>query len=114
MVAFLSNTQGLFELANMFSSSSKNADGNNDVDRMGMEMGDRCFGELLQDTSVVEAKLSSRGSTSVTSMYQTLFCMSKLSSRGSVVLDSDGDSVAPCPLRRLATPEWLSLPPEGD
>ncbi|GJX22784.1 hypothetical protein Tco_0227229 [Tanacetum coccineum] len=48
MVAFLSNTQGLFELANMFSSSSKNADGNNDVDRMGMEMGDRCFGELGQ------------------------------------------------------------------
>ncbi|GKC76639.1 hypothetical protein Tco_1127413, partial [Tanacetum coccineum] len=65
----------------------------------------------LQDTSVVEAKLSSRGSTSVASMYQTLSCMSKLSSRGSVrqCTSSDGDNAAPCLLRRLATPDWLTL-----
>ncbi|GKD05642.1 hypothetical protein Tco_1180616 [Tanacetum coccineum] len=80
-------------------------------------------GVRLQDTSVVEAKLSSRGSTSVASMYQALSCMSKLSSRGSVpdVCDirtsyvsrqctsSDGDSAAPCLLSRLATPDWLTL-----
>ncbi|GJU50769.1 hypothetical protein Tco_1220324, partial [Tanacetum coccineum] len=49
----------------------------------------------LQDTSIIDivgAKLSSRGSTSVAGMYQTLSCMFKLSSRGSV---------------GLATPDWL-------
>ncbi|GJY05369.1 tyrosine-protein kinase, non-receptor Jak2 [Tanacetum coccineum] len=62
----------------------------------------------LQDTSVVEAKLSSRGSTSVASMYQTLSCMSKLSSRGSVrqCTSSDGDSAA----LGLAILDWLILP----
>ncbi|GKA14233.1 hypothetical protein Tco_0693879 [Tanacetum coccineum] len=72
---------------------------------------------------MAEAKLSSRGSTSVASMYQTLSCMFGLSSRVSVpdVCDihtsyvnrqctsSDGDSAAPCFLRRLATSNWLAL-----
>ncbi|GJR60431.1 hypothetical protein Tco_1502593 [Tanacetum coccineum] len=43
-------------------------------------------GVRLQDTSIVEAKLSSRGNTSVASMYQTLSCMSRLSSRGSMCI----------------------------
>ncbi|GKD95536.1 reverse transcriptase domain-containing protein [Tanacetum coccineum] len=55
--------------------------------------------ERLQDTSVVEAKLSSRGSTSVASMYKTLSCMSGLSSRVSVRLAGS------CILRGLATPD---------
>ncbi|GJT00499.1 hypothetical protein Tco_0821668 [Tanacetum coccineum] len=74
----------------------------------------------LQDKSIMGAKLSSRGSTSVAGMYQTLSYMSKLSSRGNVCdirtsfishqyTSSDRDSVAPCLLRGLATPDWLLL-----
>ncbi|GKD87513.1 hypothetical protein Tco_1358667, partial [Tanacetum coccineum] len=59
----------------------------------------------LQDTSIVEAKLSSRGSTSVASMYQALSYVSKLSSKGSArqCTNSDGDNAAPCLLKGLAT-----------
>ncbi|GJU52846.1 hypothetical protein Tco_1226560 [Tanacetum coccineum] len=56
----------------------------------------------LQDTSIVKAKLSSRGSTSVASMYQTLSYVPKLSSRVSadwLLFASEGTS--------------YSLPPEG-
>ncbi|GJZ99240.1 hypothetical protein Tco_1075867 [Tanacetum coccineum] len=70
----------------------------------------------LQDTSIVEAKLSSRGSTSVANMHQTLSCMSTLSSGGSVrlrysyiVRQSLMYSAAPCLLRRLAILDWLDL-----
>ncbi|GKB02394.1 casein kinase 1-like protein HD16 [Tanacetum coccineum] len=65
----------------------------------------------LQDTSIVEAKLSSRGSTSVAIMYQTLSCMSRLSSRGSVrqCTSSDGDNAASCLPRGLAVLDWLVL-----
>ncbi|GJU06532.1 hypothetical protein Tco_1122962 [Tanacetum coccineum] len=64
-----------------------------------------CLPSLLQDTSIVKAKLSSRGSTSVASMYQTLSYLSKLSSRGSArqYTNSDGDNVAACLLKGLAT-----------
>ncbi|GJU67851.1 hypothetical protein Tco_1254110 [Tanacetum coccineum] len=63
----------------------------------------------LQDTSIVEAKLSSRGSTPIASMYQTLSYASELSSKGNArqCTNSDGDNVAPCLLRRLATPYLL-------
>ncbi|GJW50487.1 hypothetical protein Tco_0091838 [Tanacetum coccineum] len=66
---------------------------------------------LLQDKSIVGAKLSSRGSTSIVGMYQTLSYVSKLSSRGIVrqCTSSDGDSAAPCLMRRLVTPDWLLL-----
>nr|GEX75484.1 hypothetical protein [Tanacetum cinerariifolium] len=66
-------------------------------------------GVRLQGTSIVEAKLSSRGSTSVASMYQTLSYVSKLSSRGSArqCTNFDRDNVAPCLLKRLATPYLL-------
>ncbi|GJW50486.1 hypothetical protein Tco_0091837 [Tanacetum coccineum] len=52
------------------------------------------------------AKLSSRRSTSVAGIYQTLSYVSKLSSRGSVrqCTSYNGDSVDPCLLRRLAAP----------
>ncbi|GJW43352.1 hypothetical protein Tco_0072151 [Tanacetum coccineum] len=58
---------------------------------------------------MVEAKLSSRGSTSVASMRQALSCMSRLSSRGSVrqCTSSDGDNAAPCLPRGLAVLDWL-------
>ncbi|GKC56307.1 hypothetical protein Tco_1083905, partial [Tanacetum coccineum] len=54
-------------------------------------------------------KLSSKGSTSVASMYQTLSYVSKLSFRGSArqCTNSDGDNVAPCILKGLATPYLL-------
>ncbi|GKA89797.1 hypothetical protein Tco_0811609 [Tanacetum coccineum] len=57
----------------------------------------------------MEAKLSSRGSTSVASMYQTFSYVSKLSSRGGArqYTNSDGDNVALCLLRRLAAPYLL-------
>ncbi|GKB75354.1 hypothetical protein Tco_0942249, partial [Tanacetum coccineum] len=63
----------------------------------------------MLDASIVEAKLSSRGSTLVASMYQALSYVSKLSSRGSArqCTNSDGDNAAPCLLKGLATPYLL-------
>ncbi|GKD54872.1 hypothetical protein Tco_1288259 [Tanacetum coccineum] len=54
----------------------------------------------------MEAKLSSKGNTSIASMYQTLSYVSKLSSKGSCT-SSDGDNAAHCLLRRLAAPYLL-------
>ncbi|GJW58636.1 hypothetical protein Tco_0105367, partial [Tanacetum coccineum] len=54
-------------------------------------------------------KLSSRGNTSVASMYQTLSYVPKLSFRDSArqYTNSDGDNAAPCLLKGLATPYLL-------
>ncbi|GJZ48503.1 hypothetical protein Tco_0602335 [Tanacetum coccineum] len=109
------------------------------------------IGRLLQDTSIVEAKLSSRGSTSVAACIRLcLVCPScllgaackslaciRLCPRGQSCLhapstgcgpdvcdictsyvsrqctSSDGDNASPYLLRRLATPNCCSLPPEG-
>ncbi|GJV78268.1 hypothetical protein Tco_1509852 [Tanacetum coccineum] len=80
----------------------------------------------LQDTSIVEAKLSSRGSTSVATCIRLWprgqsclhapstgcrpdvcdICTSYVSRQ---CTNSDGDSAPPCLLRRLATPDWLLL-----
>ncbi|GJZ98453.1 hypothetical protein Tco_0670906 [Tanacetum coccineum] len=60
----------------------------------------------LQDTSIVEAKLSSRGNTSVASMYQTLSYVPKLSARVSArqCTNFDGDNAAHCLMKGLTTP----------
>ncbi|GKF99501.1 hypothetical protein Tco_0301192 [Tanacetum coccineum] len=72
--------------------------------------------------SIVEAKLSSRGSTQSLHVSDFVFCLHAPSIgcgpdvcgiRTSYVsrqcTSSNGDDAAPCLLRRLATPEWLLL-----
>ncbi|GKD30309.1 hypothetical protein Tco_1241087, partial [Tanacetum coccineum] len=75
---------------------------------------------FLQDISIVEAKLSSRGNMPVASMYQTSFYVPKLSSRGSVQCcslppEETSHSLPPGEASYSLPPEETSysLPPEG-